>query len=146
MPSEIDLRVRFGVDDRILSELHARAFAYPEPAPSLPVLPWRSRLERHSVSWVGAFDGDMLIGFVHACWDGGLHAFLLDTVVDPDYRRHGLGRELVLRLTAEVRAAGCEWLHVDYEPHLDSFYRGCGFRSTKAGLLNLQLSRSMISR
>jgi hypothetical protein len=28
-------------------------------------------------------------------------------------------------------------LHVDYEPHLDGFYRGCGFRPTAAGLLRL---------
>jgi hypothetical protein len=30
-----------------------------------------------------------------------------------------------------------EWLHVDYEPHLDSFYRACGFQPTLAGLLEL---------
>jgi hypothetical protein len=36
-------------------------------------------------------------------------------------------------LVAEVTAAGCPWLHVDYEPHLDGFYRGCGFRPTAAG-------------
>jgi len=28
-------------------------------------------------------------------------------------------------------------MHVDYEPHLDNFYRGCGVRSTDAGLLHL---------
>lgn len=28
--------------------------------------------------------------------------------------------------------------HVDYEPHLDGFYRSaCGFRATDAGLLKL---------
>jgi hypothetical protein len=26
---------------------------------------------------------------------------------------------------------------VDYEPHLNSFYRGCGFRPTAAGLIHL---------
>jgi len=26
---------------------------------------------------------------------------------------------------------------VDHEPHLRSFYRGCGFRPTDAGLLRL---------
>jgi hypothetical protein len=29
------------------------------------------------------------------------------------------------------------WVHVDYEPHLDEFYRGCGFRPTAAGVLRL---------
>ena len=34
--------------------------------------------------------------------------------------------------------AGCEWLHADFEAHLDSFYFGrCGFRPTNAGLIRL---------
>ncbi len=35
------------------------------------------------------------------------------------------------------RARGAEWLHVDYEEHLEAFYQGCGFRPTPAGLLLL---------
>ena len=36
-----------------------------------------------------------------------------------------------------MRGSGVEWLHVDYEPHLEGFYRGCGFRHTAAGLLHV---------
>jgi GNAT superfamily N-acetyltransferase len=58
--------------------------------------------------------------------------------VDPDRQRHGLGARLVAAAAAEARAAGCEWLHVDFEPHLEKFYLdGCGFRPTRAGLLRL---------
>ena len=32
---------------------------------------------------------------------------------------------------------GAQWLHVDFEPHLTAFYRGCGFRPTEAGLIAL---------
>lgn len=128
------LRVRFPVDDVTLTLLHARAF---DLTASDPPTPWAARLARHSVTWVGAFDGDALVGFVHACWDGGAHAFLLDAVVDPAQQGRGLGRRLVGRLVDEVRAAGCTWLHVDCEPHLDGFYRGCGFGPTAAGLLRL---------
>jgi GNAT superfamily N-acetyltransferase len=137
MASELEYRVGFSVDDRTLSELHARAFAYPAEPPSVRVQPWASRLNRYSLAWVGAFHEDDLVGFVHACWDGGLHAFLLDTVIDPHHRRGGAGTKLVLILADEVRRAGCEWLHVDYPPHLDSFYRSCGFRATTAGLIQL---------
>ena len=129
-----EVRVRFAVDDEVLSDLHARAFGHPRTATQ----PWAARLERHSVSWVGVFAGLALVGFVHAVGDGGSHAFLLDTVVDPDLQRQGIGRRLVEVLVAEVTAAGCEWLHVDYEPHLDGFYRGCGFGPTAAGLLRLR--------
>jgi hypothetical protein len=38
----------------------------------------------------------------------------------------------------ESRAAGCEWLHVDFEDHLRSFYfDACGFQPTNAGLVRL---------
>ena len=100
-------------------------------------MPWAARLERHSVSWVGAFAGDVLVGFVHACWDGGAHAFVLDPVVHPDRQPRGIGRRLVQTLVVEARAAGCRWLHVDHEPGLAAFYRACGFRPPAAGLLRL---------
>jgi hypothetical protein len=32
---------------------------------------------------------------------------------------------------------GVVWLHVDHEPHLERFYRACGFEPTLAGLLRL---------
>jgi GNAT superfamily N-acetyltransferase len=130
----LDVRIRFHVDDQVLSELHGRAF----DQDGATVQPWARRLEQHSLTWVGAFVADDLVGFVHACWDGGVHAFLLDTVVDPNHQRRGVGRLLVRTLIVEVTAAGCHWLHVDYEQHLDDFYRDvCGFRAAAAGLLDL---------
>ena len=123
---------RFAVDDAELSALHARAFGGPESS-----TPWAVRLGRHSVTWVGAYDADRLVGFVHAVTDGGAHAFLLDTVVDPAYQRQRIGTTLVTHAAAAVRARGCEWLHVDFKPHLAAFYAGCGFAPTGAGLMRL---------
>ena len=131
--SDTELRVRFPVDDVTLSRLHAASFG----GPTGDAQPWAARLDRHAVTWVGAFAGDELVGFVHACGDGGAHAFVLDTMVHPAHRRRGTGRRLVERLVVEVRAAGCTWLHVDFEPHLDGLYRACGFRPTAAGVLPL---------
>jgi ribosomal protein S18 acetylase RimI-like enzyme len=134
MSESTELRVRFSVQDEELSDLHARAFGNPTG----DVTPWASRLSQHSLTWIGAFASETLIGFVHACWDGGLHAFLLDTVVDPAYQRRGLGQALVQALVEQVKDSSCEWLHVDYEPHLADFYiEACGFRTTRAGLLRL---------
>lgn len=129
-----DIRVRFPVDDRVLSTLHHRAFATNGGS----VQPWADRLQRYSLTWVGAFDHDTLVGFVQVCWDGGSHAFLLDTVVDPDHQRRGIGRDLVSAATTEAAQAGCEWLHADFEPHLARFYLdSCGFQPTDAGLVHL---------
>ena len=39
----------------------------------------------------------------------------------------------------EATDPGCEWLHVDFEDHIQRFYlTSCGIQSTKAGLLRLQ--------
>ena len=91
-----------------------------------------------SLVHLGAFDGDRLIGFVNVAWDGGAHAFLLDPCVDPAFRRHGIATKLVKRAAALARERGAEWLHVDFEPHLEGFYRDCGFRPTSAGLIRLK--------
>lgn len=99
--------------------------------------PWSARLSAHSVGWVCAYADGRLCGFVHACWDGGKHAFVLDTAVLPEMQRHGIGAELLRRLTTIARQAGCEWLHVDYEPQYDSFYQAAGFAPTLAGLRKL---------
>jgi GNAT superfamily N-acetyltransferase len=92
----------------------------------------------HSLAYICAYQGERLVGFVNLAWDGGIHAFLLDTTVHPTLRRHGIGTELVRRAAGVAGERGIVWLHVDFEPHLAGFYRECGFRHTEAGLMNLQ--------
>jgi len=99
---------------------------------------WWERAQRHSLGWVSARCEGELVGFANVAWDGAGHAFLLDPKVRPDFRHRGLGTELVRRARDAAREAGCEWLHVDFEPHLRPFYFGaCGFRSTEAGVIHL---------
>jgi GNAT superfamily N-acetyltransferase len=97
---------------------------------------WRPVLA-HSLVYLIARDEGALIGFVNVAWDGRIHAFLIDPRVHPDYRNKGIGRELVRLATDAARDAGCEWLHVDFEPELAPFYVACGFRPTGAGLMRL---------
>ena len=99
---------------------------------------WNAQVERYSLGWVTAVDGGELVGFVDVAWDGGVHAFLLDTLVRADRRRQGIGSALVRTAVADARGTGCEWLHVDSEDHLRDFYvDGCGFVPTGAGLVAL---------
>jgi GNAT superfamily N-acetyltransferase len=99
---------------------------------------WRAQVERHSLGWVCARDGGDLAGFVNVAWDGGVHAFILDTVVAAGTRRRGIGAGLVAVAVREARRAGCEWLHVDFDEHLRPFYvSGCGFTPAPAGLIAL---------
>ncbi|WP_413105548.1 GNAT family N-acetyltransferase [Streptomyces sp. Inha503] len=120
-------------DNASLNALHADGFGHP-----VAQTDWRERLERHSLGWVCAGEGGSLIGFVNVVWDGGAHAFILDTVVAQHCRSRGVGAALVATAAKEARAAKCEWLHVDFEEHLRSFYfNACGFKETAAGLIAL---------
>src|ERR687891_847019 len=100
---------------------------------------WWDQIRGHSLGWVAACDGDgLLVGFVNVAWDGGDHAFLIDTKTRGSYQRRGIGTELVRRAVAHAKAAGCEWLHVGFGPELAPFYfDACGFRPTDAGLIHL---------
>jgi ribosomal protein S18 acetylase RimI-like enzyme len=102
---------------------------------------WWDRIRPHSLGWVTARVPDgTLVSFVNVAWDGGDHAFLLDTKTHGSYQHRGIGTRVV-RLAAEhAKAAGCEWLHVDFDPGLETFYfDACGFRPTGAGLIHLPL-------
>jgi GNAT superfamily N-acetyltransferase len=103
-------------------------------------LDWRRQLERHSLGWVCAVDpAGRLVGFVNVAWDGGVHAFVVDTLVERSVRRTGIGRGLLAVAERECRSAGCEWLHVDFEEELRDFYLdACGFTPTPAGLIALR--------
>ena len=92
----------------------------------------------HSLGWVVARDGDALVGFVNVVSDGLVHAWIQDTMVATAARHRRIATELVARAVEESRAAGCEWLHVDFEDHLRPFYlEACGFEPTNAGLIHL---------
>jgi predicted N-acetyltransferase YhbS len=125
---EVLYRWRATVDDQDVDDLHANAFGE-----TLGGYRWR-RSRAVSLGWVTATKGSRLIGFANVAWDGNCHAFLLDVAVASDHQRQGIGRRVVAAALEEVDKAGCEWVHVDYEAHLDGFYAACGFTPTAAGL------------
>lgn len=96
-----------------------------------------ARVHRHSLCHACAFEDELLVGYVNVAWDGGVHTFLLDPTVRPDRRHRGIGTALVLAMVEHLRGRGFDWLHVDYRPELEPFYRGCGFRPSTAGLIRL---------
>jgi GNAT superfamily N-acetyltransferase len=100
---------------------------------------WWDQIRPHSLGWVTAREGDgRLVGFVNVAWDGGDHAFLLDTKTRGAHQHQGIGTALVRHAVDHARAAGCEWLHVDFQPELRPFYfDACEFRPTDAGLILL---------
>jgi GNAT superfamily N-acetyltransferase len=129
----IDYAWRGHFDNVELDALHAEGFGHP-----LLAIDWASQLERHSLGWVCAREGEKLLGFVNVAWDGGIHAFILDTLVAGRAQRQGIGTKMIEVALDQARAAGCEWLHVDFDAHLRPFYlEACGFSPTNAGLIAL---------
>lgn len=121
-----------------VNALHAEAFAtrlYDESEWN-----WQRQVEAHSLGWVVARDDDgALVGFVNLLWDGLVHAWLQDTMVAGHAARQGIGTRLVAVARDAARAAGCEYLHVDFDDDLKSFYYdACGFTPSNAGLIELQ--------
>ena len=100
---------------------------------------WWDRIRPHSLGWVTAREADgRLVGFVNVVSGGGDHAFVLDDKTHGAHQRQGIGTRLVDLAARHARAAGCEWLHVDFDADLAPFYfDGCGFRPTTAGLIHL---------
>lgn len=126
----IQHRVKPPLTDAELKPLFRAAWPHEDEASYEAIL-------ARSLTYVAAYDEEQLVGFVNVAWDGGIHAFLLDTTVHPKVQRRGVGTELVRQAAREARRLGCNWLHVDFDEHLESFYRECGFRAAPAGLIDL---------
>ena len=117
-----------------LNTLHAEGFGH-----RVLAVDWRTQVRQRSLGWVCARQSADLVGFVNVAWDGGVHAFILDTLVAGHVRHQGVGTQLVTTAAEHARTAGCEWLHVDFEDHLAGFYFGaCGFTPANAGLIALR--------
>ncbi len=99
---------------------------------------WIEQCERYSLGWVVARDGSRFVGFVNVLWDGLVHAYLEDVMVSAEARHRGVGVGLVRAARDGAGAAGCEFLHVNFDEELRTFYiDACGFAPTLGGLMEL---------
>ncbi len=129
---DITLQWREPVTDAEMVELVSSHGGTPFPG-------WWDRIRPHSFGWVTARDPQgTLVGFVNVVSDGDCHAFLIDTKTHGDLQRQGIGTRVVAFAAEQAKAAGHEWLHVDFDDELAPFYfDACGFAPTPAGLIRL---------
>lgn len=119
-----------------VNALHAEAFV--TRVYSAEEWNWEELCARHSLGWVVARTGEELAGFANVLWDGLVHAWVQDVMVAAAARHRRLGTAIVAAAADGARAAGCEYLHVDFDDELRDFYVGvCGFRPVPAGVLDL---------
>jgi GNAT superfamily N-acetyltransferase len=82
---------------------------------------------------VGAWDGDRLVGFTRAISDGVHRAYIEDVVVDPDYRGHHIGEQIVAALVALL--GDVHIVSLFCEPERVNFYSRNGFRSSSTQVM-----------
>ncbi len=71
-----------------------------------------------------------LIGFGRALSDGVYRALLDDVVIAINYRKKGLGKQIVQKLLNQLETT--EQVFLNTKPELEEFYKQFGFTKTKA--------------
>lgn len=79
---------------------------------------------------IGAWDGSRLVGSVRILSDGYFFSVVAEIMVDPEYRRQGIGHELLQRALA-VAPGGT--LYLAAQPGQERFVEGAGFRRGPTG-------------
>ena len=97
------------------------------------------KLERaiaQSLSVLGAYDGDQLVGLIRAVGDGETILFIQDLLVLPSYQRQGIGRQLVGALVDQFPQVRQRVLLTDDQPQTRAFYENIGFvQGSKVGVI-----------
>ena len=69
-----------------------------------------------------AFHNGRLVGFMRAFSDGVSDAYMLDLVVSKEYRKLGIGREILHRLADHLKQRGIDWILCIGAPDSEKFY------------------------
>lgn len=75
---------------------------------------------------VCAFSGEEVVGFGRALSDGCSDAYIQDVVVDPGFRKQGIGGNIVLKLERALREKGVDWIGLVGAPGTENFYAQLG--------------------
>ena len=103
----------------------------PEPAKRLSIL-------MNSDYVIVAMDGGRMIGFINAISDKTLAAYIPLLEVVSEYRKQGIGTELVKRMLEQLK----DYYMIDLccDEHLESFYRRLGM-SKVTGMIKRNYKR-----
>jgi len=68
------------------------------------------------------------VGMGRVISDGVSDAYIQDLVVLPEYRKQGVGKQIVEALLDECLSKGLHWVGLIAEPGQDKFYTALGFK------------------
>ena len=81
---------------------------------------------KNSFAVCAAFDGPRLVGLMRALSDGVSDAYMLDLVILREYRRRGIGKALVRKLSGHLQQCGIDCIVCVGAPGTEDFYRTTG--------------------
>ena len=94
--------------------------------PQKPESAKRIEILKNSDYVIIAKDGDNMIGFINAITDKTLSAYIPLLEVVPEYRKQGIGKELVKRMLEQLK----DYYMIDLccDEHLEGFYKKLGMQ------------------
>lgn len=125
MPSTITIRT-LNANDHDYSQAVARLYRFEGWISDSEDISYINLAIKNSFCAVGAFDGETMVGFFRSFSDGVSDAYLLDLVVDPAYRGHGIGSMLTAAILNELKSAKLSWITCIANPGADRLYAKYG--------------------
>ncbi len=105
---------------RLLEKTEMPGAAEPDPATGSPA----QRL--NACCGAGACHKGRLIGQLRALSDGVSDAYLLDMVVDPAFRGHGVASRILETITSHLKNLGIDWIVCISVPGVEKLYLKLG--------------------
>lgn len=69
----------------------------------------------------------------------GRRGYIQKVVVDREYRKKGLGQQLVQKVIEKLRLLGATYIPISVEEENVHFYEKCGFKRTKQTPMNIEI-------
>jgi GNAT superfamily N-acetyltransferase len=89
--------------------------------------------------WISAYDDQSLIGIGRLVSDGALYAFVCDMIVDPKYRKQGIGASILEMLKEKCKKHSFRRVWLFAAPGRAGFYLSNGFEIRPDNAPGMQL-------